>query len=85
MYGVGGSRWGSVLGLGRRGVFGAGVLGMVACVVIQGFVKGKNAAMVEIVEKGEAKEDDGREGNERIGELWRWNLGRVVGLVDEDD
>jgi hypothetical protein len=36
--------------------------------------------MQEIVRSGKRREDDGKEGNERVGELLRWNWARV-GLI----
>lgn len=37
----------------------------------------KNDETQEIVRKGQGKEDDGKEGNEKVGELLRWNWARV--------
>lgn len=37
-----------------------------------------NKAMVEVVDQGRGKEDQGEEGNRRIGELLVLNWGRVV-------
>lgn len=38
----------------------------------------RNKAMVQVVDDGRGKDDDGREGNRRIGELLMLNWGRVV-------
>ncbi|GME25112.1 hypothetical protein GTA08_BOTSDO11418 [Neofusicoccum parvum] len=38
----------------------------------------RNRAMVVIADNGEGKDDDGREANWRIRELWKFNLGRVL-------
>ncbi len=50
---------------------------MVACVGLQVVIVPKNDEMQEIVRSEKGKEDDGREGNERVGELLGWNWARV--------
>jgi hypothetical protein len=60
--------------------YGIATAAVVACVGLQVVIVPKNDRMQEIVRKGEGKEDDGKEGNERGGELLRWNWARV-GLI----
>lgn len=68
-----------MIGLGKRGVFGLGLASMIGSLLLQIIIVPKNKAMLDIVEKGEGKDDErGVEGNQRIGELWQLNLVRVV-------
>lgn len=57
--------------------YGIATVVMMACAALQMVIVPKNDEMQEIVRKGKGKEDDGREGNERVGELLRWNWARV--------
>lgn len=50
---------------------------MVACVGLQVIIVPKNDKMQEIVKNDEGRNDDGKEGNERVGELLMWNWARV--------
>ena len=59
----------------RYGIATAAVL---ACIGLQVVIVPKNDKMQEIVRKGGGEEDDGAEGNERVGELLRWNWARVA-------
>lgn len=60
----------------RNYLFGAGAI--TAALALQIPVLPRNHAMLKVVERGEGKEDDGAEGNWRIGELLQLNWGRVV-------
>jgi len=60
----------------RNYLIGAGAL--VTALALQIPVLPRNRAMLQVVERGEGKEDDGRKGNWMIGELLRLNWGRVV-------
>jgi hypothetical protein len=57
--------------------YGIATAAMMACAALQMVIVPKNDEMQEIVRKGKGKEDDGKEGNERVGELLRWNWARV--------
>ena len=50
---------------------------MVACVGLQAVILPKNDKMQEIVKEQRGMNDDGKEGNERVGELLLWNWARV--------
>jgi len=50
---------------------------MVACAGLQVVIVPKNDEMQAIVRRKGGKDDDGKEGNERVGELLRWNWARV--------
>lgn len=58
--------------------YGIATAAVVACVGLQVVIVPKNDKMQEIVRKGKGMEDDGTEGNERVGELLRWNWARVA-------
>ena len=59
--------------------YGIATAAVVACAGLQVVIVPKNEAMQEMVRSGEGKwkEDDGAEGNERVGQLLRWNWARV--------
>jgi Domain of unknown function (DUF1772) len=57
--------------------YGIATAAVVACVGLQVVIVPKNDQMQEIVRSGKGKDDDGKEGNERVGELLRWNWARV--------
>lgn len=51
---------------------------MVACAGLQVVIVPKNDEMQAIVRRQGGKDDGGKEGNERVGELLRWNWARVA-------
>ena len=58
--------------------YGIATAAVVACLGLQVVIVPKNDKMQEIVRNGGWMEDDGTEGNERVGELLRWNWARVA-------
>ncbi|KAF2086386.1 hypothetical protein K490DRAFT_66941 [Saccharata proteae CBS 121410] len=51
---------------------------MVGALGLQVPILPRNAEMVRVVDEGRGRDDDGSEADWRIGELWKFNLGRVV-------
>ncbi len=63
---------------GARGNYAMAMAAVLAALGLQVKVLPLNKAMVEVVDQGRGKEDQGEEGNRRIGELLVLNWGRVA-------
>ena len=64
--------------VGLRNLYPVSILAMVMSLALQTKIVPKNTEMQQILLKGEGKEDDGAEGNRRLGEFSRKSWARVA-------
>lgn len=64
--------------VGMRNLYPVSILAMVMSLALQTKIVPKNTEMQQILLKGERKEDDGAEGNRRLGEFSRKSWARVA-------